>query len=273
MKNIIFGGCSMTWGQSLWYEGNFPNDNHPRDGFFYEPKICKECYEYMFENRWPRQVAKHFFKEEKVNALNGGNNMSIKEFIKDSIDENTELIIFQTTQFIRYPEYTDYQIERIEDFVLDMEARGIPVRFIHWQWVDITDEEMKIFLGDKNYDEQANRLNFPVAGRSKENMDKPVPPSGKFRLPPYDGNKLTSQIVRDRTIYILNKFNFSEIVEWHYKKDGSDLNKKYTIAGKFGIPETSTAPDTHFNKEGHELIANEIIKHLEKEIQNGTIKL
>jgi lysophospholipase L1-like esterase len=70
----------------------------------------------------------------------------------------------------------------------------------------------------------------------------------------------------------LDKFNFSEIVDWHYPT-GSDLNKKYTIAGKFGIPETASAADTHFNMEGHNLIANEVIKHLEKEIKQGTLKL
>ncbi len=271
MKNIVFGGCSLTWGQSLWYEGHFPKDNHPRDGFFYEPKICKECYQYMFENRWPRQVAKHFNKEEKVNGINGGNNMSIKDFIQKSIDKNTELVIFQTTQFTRYPQYVDYQIERIEEFVIETEMRGTPVRFIHWMWTDITDEEMKIFLGNKQYDADANRLKFPPGGFNAENNKKEVP-QPKFQLPPYDGNLLTSKIVRDRTIYILGKFNFSEIAEWHYP-NGNDLNKKYTIAGTFGIPETASAPDTHFNLEGHNMIANEIINHLEKEIKEGTLKL
>ena len=271
MKNIVFGGCSLTWGQSLWYEGNFPNDTHPRDGFFYEPQICKECYEYMFEHRWPRQVSKHFNKKEKVNALNGGNNMGIKAFIQNSINEDTELVIFQTTQFVRYPQYVDYQVKRIEEFVLKTEEKGIPVRFIHWMWPDITDEEMKIFLGNKKYDVDANRLKFPPGGKSAENNKAEVP-KVQFQLPPYDGNLLTSKIVRDRTIYILDKFNFSEIVEWHYP-NGTDFQKKYTIAGKFGVPETASAPDTHFNMEGHNLITNEVIKHLEKEIKEGTLKL
>lgn len=272
MKNIVFGGCSLTWGQSLWYEGYFPNDNHPRDGFFYEPKICKECYEYMFEHRWPRQVAKHFAKEEKINAINGGNNMSIKAFIQNSINEDTELVIFQTTQFVRYPQYIDYQVEKIEEFVEKTESMGIPVRFIHWLWTDITEEEMKIFLGNKKYDAHANRLKFPPGGKNAQNGLNEVP-KVEFQLPPYDGNKLTSKIVRDRTIPILGKFNFSDIVEWDYYRNGSELNKKYTIAGKFGIPEDASAADTHFNLEGHNMMASEVIKHLEKEIKEGTLKL
>jgi len=271
MKNIVFGGCSFTWGQSLWYEGNFPNDTHPRDGFFYEPQICKECYEYMFEHRWPRQVSNHFNKEEKVDALNGGNNMRIKAFIQNSINEDTELVVFQTTQFVRYPQYVDYQVKRIEEFVLETEKKGIPVRFIHWVWTDITDEEMKIFLGNKKYDADANRLKFPPGGKNAQN-NRPEVPIPKFQLPPYDGNLLTSKIVRDRTIYILDKFNFSEIVEWQ-PPSGNDLNKQYTIAGKFGVPKTASAADTHFNMEGHNLIANEVIKHLENEIKKGTLKL
>lgn len=271
MKNIVFGGCSLTWGQSLWYEGHFPNDNHPRDGMFYGNMICEECMEYMIQNRWPKKVANHFGKEERVNAINGGNNMSIKAFIQNNIDEDTELVIFQTTQFVRYPEYIDYQVEKIEQFVLETESKGIPVRFIHWLWVDITEEEMKVFLGNKFYDSNANRLKFPPGGKNAENDLEEVP-KVKFQLPPYDGNRLTSKIVRDRTIYILDKFNFSDIVEWDYYRNGSELNKKYTIAGKFGTPENASAKDTHFNLEAHNMIASEIIKHIENELKNGTLK-
>ena len=188
-----------------------------------------------------------------------------------NLNEDTELVIFQTTQFVRYPQYVDYQVERIEEFVLETEKKGIPVRFMHWMWTDITDEEMKIFLGNKKYDADANRLKFPPGGKNAQNNLSEVP-KVKFQLPPYDGNLLTSKIVRDRTIYILDKFNFSEIVEWQ-PPSGSDLNKQYTIAGKFGVPKTASAADTHFNMEGHNLIANEVIKHLENEIKEGTLKL
>ena len=62
-ETIIFAGCSLTWGQSLWYEGNIEKDNHPRDGFFYANMVCDECYDYMVENRWSTQVSHHFLKK------------------------------------------------------------------------------------------------------------------------------------------------------------------------------------------------------------------
>jgi hypothetical protein len=65
MGNIVFGGCSYTWGQSVWYHANFENDYHPKDGWFYDNLICPECKEYMEEHRFAGQVSKHFGIEQK----------------------------------------------------------------------------------------------------------------------------------------------------------------------------------------------------------------
>ena len=86
MKDIIFAGCSYTWGQSLWYEANFPNDNHPRDGFFYGNKVCEECYEYIVENRFANQVAKYFKKNALVAATNGGDLIQSINFVKNRLE-------------------------------------------------------------------------------------------------------------------------------------------------------------------------------------------
>ena len=263
MKDIIFAGCSYTWGQSLWYEANFPNDNHPRDGFFYGNKVCEECYEYIVENRFANQVAKYFKKNALVAATNGGDLIQSINFVKNKISENTfngrktELVIFQTTQFTRYDSLIDYQIEMLENLVLDLEKQNVPIRFVHWIWPDLTQNEIDLYISGVN-------TNW---GKLAPRFSKNKIPVIKDAMPPGDSNKLASEIIRSRTIKLNGNFNFQYITEIGMATKRNDYNKikDYTIYGKFGMPKDAVAPDTHFSQEGHNFIAQEIIKHLENE--------
>lgn len=253
MENIVFGGCSMMWGQSLWYHGNFENDNHPRDGMYYGNMVCPECKKYSEDNRFATQVAKYFGLKPKVKAINGGSNLESIEYCKKAIDKDTKLVIIQTTQFVRNNIKIDEQIEKFEEFVLETEEKNIPVRFIHWVWPNVTEEELKI-VKQKRKNPFNKRILIPSFESTirKDGFDSVIPP--------IDSNKLASKIIKDRTIFILNKFNFFDIIEWDYSKNGNELNRKYTIAGKFGI---SKIPDTHLNLDGHNLFAKEIINYIE----------
>jgi len=217
MNSIIFSGCSLTWGEGLWRES--PNCKNDQIGL-----------KYQYDNRWATKVAKHFNKEAVVKAHNGGNILSSIQFVKKEIDANswnelnTEMVIFQTTQFKRVTDSVSYQVEELEKLVEYVENLGIKIRFIHWMWPDITSFEIK-FLSN-----------------SLKNANE----------------KLSSKIIRDRTIYILNRFNFDKMIDQStYKVIGSDANK-YTLAAKFNCK------DFHMNQEGHDVLANEIINYIEK---------
>jgi len=245
MGNIVFGGCSYTWGQSLWYHGNFPNDNHPRDGFFYGDMICPECKEYMIKNRFATQVAQYFDKESKVKALNGGSNMEILRFCEESVDTNTELIIIQTTHLLRDKEFTiSEQIESFENFVLKMEAKNIPVRFIHWMFIDMDYEEYELVKNDNWF--------------------------GDY----FKQNRFYSKIIRDRTILLDGDFNFWKWTElgaamrYYDKKKYSEIEKR-TIVGYYGHPEGVKHRDSHFSIYGHNIVVESIINYIK---ENGLLK-
>ena len=240
MGNIVFTGCSYTWGQSLWYHGNFENDIHPRDGMFYSSMICTECMDYMVENRFASQVSKHFGKESKVRAENGGSNKSILHFCEEVIDSNTELIIIQTTHFARDNDLTiNQQIENFEKFVETTESKGIPVRFIHWMFSDVNKEECELI---KNHN---------------------------LFVQYFSENKLNSEIIRDRTILLDGDFNFWKWTElgaalkYYNSKKYSDVEKR-TIVGYFGFPKNGVHRDTHFSLYGHNVVAKSIIDYIEK---------
>ena len=42
IRNIVFAGCSFTWGQSLHFfaYGDESDNIHPLDGNYYENKLC-----------------------------------------------------------------------------------------------------------------------------------------------------------------------------------------------------------------------------------------
>jgi hypothetical protein len=235
MDSILFSGCSYTYGEGLWRE---TGDTHQNS----------ENQKYLLENRWTTKVSNHFNLNQISKGYNGGSNIGSIKFVREEFDATTwngndiKLILFQTTQFNRHKFSIDEQISELEKFVKEFENKNIPVRFIHWQWVDITDEEMEIFLNRKH--DFLGKLNpsfFP---------DKTIPP--------YDGNKLTSKIIRDRTIRILDKFNFHEMVYHNDAHKKGTLSNKYTLAGKL------RCEDFHMNQEGHDILTNEIINYIEK---------
>ena len=183
---------------------------------------------YLVENRWITKVSNHFNKNCVSKQWNGGNNIGSIKYTMDEIDamswnnNNIKLLIFQTTQFGRHSMSINEQVDAIENMVTNLENKNIPVRFIHWMWPDVTESELKL-LSDSNID-----------------------------------NKLSSEIVRNRTIYILNNFNFNTMTDpGSYRNVGSNSNK-YTLAAKFNCT------DFHMNQEGHDVLANDIINYIEK---------
>jgi hypothetical protein len=72
MKGILFGGCSFTWGQGLYYYSDLPNLEEP-EPFKYDPsKILKSHRRFMESKRFPRLVANYFGTFEVVKKENGG---------------------------------------------------------------------------------------------------------------------------------------------------------------------------------------------------------
>lgn len=208
MDSILFSGCSLTYGEGLWRETGDTHQNSINQ-------------KYLIENRWLSKVSNHFGKKPISKEYNGGNNIGCIKYVMDNIDDTTKLVIFQTTQFIRHNSTINEQVEQIENMVIELENKNIPIRFIHWQWPGISEYEMS-FINPKNE------------------------------------NKLSSEIVRNRTIYILDDFNFHQLINNDKAHIAGTLANKYTLAGKLNCT------DYHMNQEGHDLLAETIINYIEK---------
>ena len=114
--DIIFAGCSFTWGQGLWSYSptklKVPTVNEYLKG----AGIPEPADIFRIENRWATQVAMRFHAREIIKRHNGGTDEESIRFIdeikqnnvhrhslltENVIWENVNYVIFQTTQAYR----------------------------------------------------------------------------------------------------------------------------------------------------------------------------
>lgn len=89
-KGIIFAGCSFTWGQGLYYYSNLPSLKEPAP-FCYDGTIVKDTHvRHMQTLRFPRLVANHFNTFELVHPNNGGSNNVAVDWWSKSFAGNEE---------------------------------------------------------------------------------------------------------------------------------------------------------------------------------------
>lgn len=73
MKGILFGGCSFTWGQGLYFYSDLNRLVYPKDEYSYFKKdITDAQIKFKDTIRFPRLVANHFKTFEVFKTLNGG---------------------------------------------------------------------------------------------------------------------------------------------------------------------------------------------------------
>lgn len=112
-KGILFAGCSFTWGQGLYYYSNMSTLKEPPPDA-YNASLVKDAHnDFRKTLYYPRLVANHFNTFEVVKIENGGSEVTSFDYMKCafglmgrinnyimseySFDE-IEYIIFQTSQ-------------------------------------------------------------------------------------------------------------------------------------------------------------------------------
>jgi len=72
MKGLLFGGCSFTWGQGLYFYSDLPGLVYPPNETTYERNHITDAHlRYKDTIRYPRLVANHFNTFEVVKNDNG----------------------------------------------------------------------------------------------------------------------------------------------------------------------------------------------------------
>jgi hypothetical protein len=89
MKGIIFGGCSFTWGQGLYFYSDLPNLVYPQgEGPFNRHDLKPSHIRFKNTLYYPRLVANHFNTFEVVKNGNGGGEDETFYFFKYVFGKN-----------------------------------------------------------------------------------------------------------------------------------------------------------------------------------------
>ena len=129
-KGIIFAGCSFTWGQGLWYYMN--SSTVQEDTKYGYTAHLQQAQHHAFKEsvRFPRLVARHFNTFELVHPQNGGANHQIIKYWTTALKTPTikDTVPIRGHNF----DYTsrsldDMDIRTIEKDHPDMVDRPMPV--------------------------------------------------------------------------------------------------------------------------------------------------
>jgi hypothetical protein len=274
MKGILFGGDSFTWGQGLYFYSNLPKQKYPLNEYTYcRDELTEAHIRYKDVSRWARIVAGHFNTFEVVKYQNGGSEDKTFEFFKnifsDNIDENNdykfeygdiEYIIIQTSQIWR---------NKFEFIIDDVKESAYmwydPKLSSNWEklykWMIKNNEtidgivrlHLKIqyerFLKEVTfYEEKGIKVRFFC-----------------WETELYDFIK-NNEYLNQRFIpltYMGKTYN--TISELHNKN--KHLKIKYDVTNFNGLPPI----DNHPSKECHQIIAQNIIKKIESELEVNLI--
>lgn len=82
MKGLLFGGCSFTWGQGLYFYSDLPKLHNPKK-YNYDAHLVTQAQRRFKDTiRYPRLVANHFNTFESFKKQNGGSEDETFMFFK-----------------------------------------------------------------------------------------------------------------------------------------------------------------------------------------------
>lgn len=88
MKGLLFGGCSFTWGQGLYFYSDLPKLHNPKK-YDYDADFVTEAQKKFKDTiRYPRLVANHFNTFESFKKQNGGSEDETFDFFKTIFGEH-----------------------------------------------------------------------------------------------------------------------------------------------------------------------------------------
>ena len=125
MRGILFGGCSFTWGQGLYFYSDLPRIFNPPPYQYHADKVTDAHVKFIETIRYPRLVANHFKTFEVVKKINGGSEDQTFDFFK---------YIFETERTYNYDDfsYIIVQLSQLYRNKFYFEHNGIFQNSILW---------------------------------------------------------------------------------------------------------------------------------------------
>jgi hypothetical protein len=270
-KGMIFAGCSFTWGQGLYYYSNMPSLKEPPPDHYRSQLVRWSHHKFQETIRYPRLVANHFNTFELTQDFNGGATHSIIKYWEEkffqtgdfqkSIEDRAQNydyddishVFFQFTQWSR----TELTIEHGGKTI------GPKQRYEIWQ----SPEHLSTFIQWLNaqnitFDEFIHRSKKEEVARVRAFLEKFEQHGAKTAVLSWPED-MVEYITADPWLserFIQLEHNGST---WSSIEKLMKVHQELTINSDFEYFE-DTPKDHHPSKTCHRIMANAIIKYLEK---------
>jgi hypothetical protein len=275
MKGILFGGCSFTWGQGLYFYSDLPNLPFNIQNHGFNPKeISESMLRYKNSIRYPRLVSNYFetfeVLKDDVGALlgNGG-----------SEDESFEYFdyLFNVEKKYRYSDfsYIILQLSNIWRNDFHFELNGINYKTkIHDN--NLYNQIKRDFVRGVKFDEYCEINNYSFSDiemlHKKQQLKRL-----KNEIIFYNGNGIEVKIVSwhsDLFMESLKDDFFNNVfIKLNYKNEITDSIQSLMSFSEEMVIETDLknkkgirCQDRHPSKECHKIIAESIIENLKNNI-------
>jgi hypothetical protein len=277
VKGMIFAGCSFTWGQGLYYYSNLPTLKEPLPDHYDSSLVKSSHIEFMKTIRYPRLVASHFKTFEYVHPSNGGANHSAVEWWKDCFNnrqreawreghvvpkieyEEISHLVFQFTQWQRNNFIIEHKGQRHD--VPYHAACQEPVDKVFAEW--LIDQNQTLDSWTKNYIQS----NIDEVKDFLVNCEQHGIKTLVFTWP----DELLEYIEKDPWLV-------ERLIKFDYDGKNYDsiekLMSRTFMHGPLYNPELTikwdtenfkeTPKDHHPSKKCHQVMADNIIKHIER---------
>ena len=276
MKGILFGGCSFTWGQGLYYYSNLNHVPILENDYSYYPELIKESHlRFKDTIRYPRLVANHFNTFEVVKNVNGGSEDETFEFFKMIFDPSMNGEEHVSYKKYKYEDF-DYMVIQLSQvsrnkfwFTLNgvyqhcgaWVGGGGEITFGHnvdnlFLWMDENNVSVEEWF-NLHKDLQVKRLKEKLLFYEEKGINPII-----FAWT----DELLDRIKKDEYLYskFINLEYNGEIYETieNLQRKNNHLEIKGDVNNFKGIPPL----DHHPSKECHEIFAQNIIKRIEKDL-------
>jgi len=275
MKGLLFGGCSFTWGQGLYFYSDLPRQTYPLNEFTYRREELTDAH-LRFKDilRFPRLVANHFKTFEIVKGQNGGGEDETFDFFKtvfkhkvderhdhyvsDNIEyDDIEYIIIQLSQIWRNKFY--FTLNGVEDFA-HISANNNHHGY-NWdkllEWLTESNTTIDEVI-ETLFKEQRERFLKEVKFYEEKGI--------KVRFLSWENEYYN--ILKDDT-YLMERFiplTYNNKTYNTIRKMLED-NEHLKIKGDIAFFGNNVPDDHHPSKECHEVIAENIIRKIESELK------
>lgn len=272
MKGLLFGGCSFTWGQGLYFYSDLPDLYYPKPYEYHGDKITDAQLKFKDTLRFPRLVANHFNTFETFKTHNGGSEDETFLFFENIFGDKERKNLMSHLSLERY-DYDDF------DYMIIQLSQLYRNRFYfqldgHECFTNVSPRsnygDYKLLLkwmedNDKTYEDWRKELS--------ETQHKRLVKELKF----YEDKGIKTKILTwedDLIPYIKNDdFLTERFIPLTYKDKTYDTiqqmqndNKELYIEYDYEFFGQDTPKDHHPSKMCHRVIADNIIKSIEKDI-------